>query len=305
MNDTNPPSRFAQTLDSIGGIIKGITTSIFKPESVFGLVIVAVFVLFSIGFLISTMLETASEIAIGLAAILGVSTLLVFLFILAAGYSRLKLADSTKALGLPEGSVRALIALFLILMFIFVGIYLFRQVSYGTPVISPDLTLEDISVLPEALADKIVGMEKNRDGTFDVTIAHTASEAGIRASESLISTIGTLLVAIAGFYFGTKSVSVALPDTSARIASINPSEADDTKLDGEKLNIVVDTAPVGLAINHKVDPPDNGTIERKEFNVFEFTPSKKGPVKLTFTVASNPTEFKQLKVNVIKKLTLK
>ncbi len=54
------------------------------------------------------------ELITGLIIILGLGVLLVLLFIMAAGFSSLDIADKSQAMGLPEGSIRAIIALFLI-----------------------------------------------------------------------------------------------------------------------------------------------------------------------------------------------
>ena len=57
------------------------------------------------------------------------------------------LTDKDEALGLPEGSIRAMIALVLILVFILFGIYLFNKVGFGSEVLLQTVTVKP--TLPE------------------------------------------------------------------------------------------------------------------------------------------------------------
>jgi len=73
-----------------------------------------------------------AEIKIGLVIVLAIAILLILLYIIVIGFSHYNLTDHNEALGLPPGSVRALISLFLIMLFIIIGIYLVRIVSEGS-----------------------------------------------------------------------------------------------------------------------------------------------------------------------------
>ena len=136
------------------------------------------------------------------------------LFVVASGFSRLQLSDARQPLGLPEGSIRALIALFLILIFIIFGTYLFRVVGEGHsgPIESGPIEMTREESL--ARADDVTRVEKLDNGNYNVWLARSArpravSEDGIRLSQQLLTTVGTLVVAVAGFYFGSTAVSSA------------------------------------------------------------------------------------------------
>src|SRR5262245_1816786 len=58
------------------------------------------------------------EIQVGFLVVIGVIALITLHFIVAAGFAHLQLADPKQALALPEGSIRAMIALILIMVFI-------------------------------------------------------------------------------------------------------------------------------------------------------------------------------------------
>jgi hypothetical protein len=53
----------------------------------------------------------------------------IVLFIVAVGFTALKMNDPQQALGLPEGSVRAMIALLLIAIWIIISVFLFSVVK--------------------------------------------------------------------------------------------------------------------------------------------------------------------------------
>jgi hypothetical protein len=118
--------------------------------------------------LFGSSLPSTPEITIGLTVIIGVCVLIIMLFIIAAGFANLELTDARQALGLPEGSIRAMIALFLIMIWIILSIFLFSAVSPSS----------------------------------------TNTET-VRMAEQLITTMGTLVVAISAFYFGSYSVTTA------------------------------------------------------------------------------------------------
>jgi hypothetical protein len=135
-----------------------------------------------LGVLIFFFLEKGSELVLGSMIILGASVLTVLLFIMAAAFSSLNLTDRQQALGLPPGSVRALIALLLIIIWAIVSIFVIRLVAFG-----------------------------------NINNHAAASADGVKLAQQLFTTMSTLVVAVAAFYFGSSSVRsarVALAPTS-------------------------------------------------------------------------------------------
>src|SRR5262245_36555158 len=59
-----------------------------------------------------------AEMLMGLVIVFAVAALIGLLFVVAAGYKNLGLDDGKHPLGLPEGSIRAIIAIMLIMVFI-------------------------------------------------------------------------------------------------------------------------------------------------------------------------------------------
>jgi IPT/TIG domain len=116
----------------------------------------------------ATLFRASIEIVLGLTVIAGVCALLLVLFIIAAGFTAMKMNDPQQALGLPEGSIRAMIALMLIIIWIIMSVFL-----------------------------------------LNVTNGAAANSDTARMAQQLVTTIGTLVVAVAAFYFGSRSVESA------------------------------------------------------------------------------------------------
>ena len=112
-----------------------------------------------------------AEIALVFVIGLSVIALLLALSTTAIFFSWVRLTDRNSPLGLPEGSIRAVIALSLIIIFAIMAIYFYNDVA-GRPVTDTSETAQDLA-------------------------------------QQVITTVSTLVVAVAGFYFGTSAVKTA------------------------------------------------------------------------------------------------
>lgn len=158
--------------------------------------------------------------------------LLISLSFLAIAFSVLDLADRNQALGLPEGSVRALISLLLITLFVITSIFLYRQLRFPLEkaVVTKYKGISEAQ-LAEIPAEEVISIRtitKGKEKTFDVdrrVPPVEATEASQRFAEQILTTISTLVVSVAAFYFGTRSVTVARGTTTTTsspvIRSIN------------------------------------------------------------------------------------
>ena len=148
----------------------------------------------------------------------GFGTVVLLLYIGTVVLRALDLGARGEALGMPQGSIRALIAMSLILIFAIVGFVVLKSGS-GTPGESRGLTQAQIDML------RADGTTITSQNLIDVPAGQPAPSAGqerydvatiqpMTADEhdfglQLLSTVSTLVVAVAGFYFGAKSVSQA------------------------------------------------------------------------------------------------
>jgi hypothetical protein len=84
-----------------------------------------------------------SMVGLPILAIFGIMMLFGALALIAAVFEKLGLADKTQALALPDGSIRAVIALSLIVLFAIISIMLYRSLSDGYDIPSLDRTARD------------------------------------------------------------------------------------------------------------------------------------------------------------------
>jgi hypothetical protein len=107
------------------------------------------------------------EVLLATAFVFGLAFLLAIIAGIVASFHALELTSPKSAFGLPEGSIRAIIALVLILIFVVMAIYLVEAVYLGT------------NPTPEAQ----------------------------NAATQILATVGTLVAAVAAFYFGSAAVT--------------------------------------------------------------------------------------------------
>lgn len=110
----------------------------------------------------------SSIVGLPLIVIVGVIVLLIVISLVTFTFSVLGLASQKDALGLPDGSVRSIIALMLLVLFSILAIYLYNSVATGG-----------------------------------------ANNPGADIAKQLIVLLGTLVTAVASFYFGSNAVSSA------------------------------------------------------------------------------------------------
>ena len=149
----------------------------------------------------------------------GALVLILVLGGLAAGYATLGLSTHDHALALPKGSVRAVLALGLLLVFVSVSTFLFSSLS-GVPVGTKldslvDVTKETLDEIPDEFVVLKLPSRVDKDGVqlFNAKLfVRQRTEASEDLGKQIFTTIGTVLVTVIGFYFGSRSSA----DTSVR-----------------------------------------------------------------------------------------
>jgi hypothetical protein len=130
-------------------------------------------------------------------------------------FRRLLLTDEQEPMGLPRGSVRAVIALLLIMLFFIAVIFLFN--STRNPTDTGDLrTLKGISpaqfeAIPTDLIQSSTQTGSTTNPLYDVDLLPTSgnSPTSDDIAKQLVTTLATLVTAVAAFYFGAGSVQSA------------------------------------------------------------------------------------------------
>lgn len=170
-----------------------------------------------------------ADIKLPLLAIGGVVTLLTSLAALAVAFASLKLTDPSQALALPEGSVRAVIALCLVVLFGVISITLYASLSE-----SPIRTVRGLTDGQlEAFKRDTVGIEllsADRDSaqtppTATVYYRTRQTKAAEDFAKQLLVLVGTLVTSVAGFYFGSKAAApqgAAAATPAPTITAVSP-----------------------------------------------------------------------------------
>lgn len=126
--------------------------------------------------------------------------------------SRLRLTDRNEALGLPAGTIRAVLALLLIVLFVVTSIFLFGQLrgAATSSELLQNVTRAELSGIP--LDQQLERMQVG--GTADAPIYNVRLKTPVSSSlenfaSQLLTTMSTLVVAISSFYFGSRAVDTA------------------------------------------------------------------------------------------------
>ncbi len=148
------------------------------------------------------------ELKLPLIVIVGVVVLLVTLALVAVTFSILNLSDKGQALALPEGSVRAVIALMLLVVFAIVAIYLYGSVAGSGRVQFIDGVPQAQEAELRKQVNVVAVLPSKPEGAIKVYYKD-AGGAGEDIAKQLLVLLGTLVTAVASFYFGSSSVASA------------------------------------------------------------------------------------------------
>jgi hypothetical protein len=165
--------------------------------------------------------------------LVGLALTVVFMAILAIIYSVMGVEDAKQALGLPDGSVRALLAFSLVLIFVCLGAFLFSEVNKNNqPVEGKTLTLVTETQLADLKASFNVAPELAKDQSGQVRYEQVAGPKGEPTNDlkhplytvtyypkgnkdaedfakQIFTTLATVFVSVVSFYFGSSVTTSA------------------------------------------------------------------------------------------------
>jgi len=246
--------------------------------------------------LMTRMDHLANETVVGLPilTILGICTLFGACALVAVIFAQFGLTDTSQALALPEGSIRATIALSLIVLFAIIAIMLHqsstRTVQYESDAVSAaekqqivnDNGQRVVAILPVKCkpASPLVPQSPKADGAdttkqstnpgtaggtntpaecFKVTLRVPAdSSAAADLAKQLLILIGTLMTSVTSFYFATRASSPATgnPPSIATLTSVSPNPA--TFAPGNDVTLKISGSDLELVTNVQLERP--GTV---------------------------------------------
>jgi hypothetical protein len=143
--------------------------------------------------------DTPGASTLPLLLLVSILLILIVFGVVAMLYSAVGLSDKNQALGLPQGSVRALLAFGLVILFTIISLSFFSQLG-STQVI--EVTQTQYESLD---ADQITSGVFNDETKMWTVHIRSASRAQVDLAQQIVAALITLVAAVAAFYFGSKS----------------------------------------------------------------------------------------------------
>lgn len=155
--------------------------------------------------------QVSDSIALPALAIIGLMLLLASLALMAVTFSYMGISDKTQALALPEGSVRAVIALCLLVLFAILSIYLYGHLATPTPIQAfAGLTGADKDNLIKTFSTgDLVSITGSEAEKFTVYVRQSVSPESVDFAKQILVMLGTLVASISSFYFGSRTAESA------------------------------------------------------------------------------------------------
>ena len=171
--------------------------------------------------------ESGPETALSLVFVAAAVVLILVVCTLTIVFKRLRLSDPEEPMGLPRGSIRAVIALLLIMLFFIAALFLFNSTRESPPDASDTrqltaITAERLGEIPTT--DIRTSSPRTENGTvvYDVVLYPRSSitQSSNDLAKQLVTTLATLVTAIAAFYFGANSVSSAMKEAPKALGRV-------------------------------------------------------------------------------------
>lgn len=169
----------------------------------------------------SRYLESVSLIGLPLLAIFGIMILFGTLALVAMLFQGLGLDDKSQPLALPEGSIRAAIALSLIVLFAIISIMLFQGMG-GKPLLLDGLTETQRNEMVLKFGVRAEGLTESctrpppagaacaaEDKRYTLSLRSAPGAESLDLAKQLLILVGTLMTSVTSYYFAARSQSGA------------------------------------------------------------------------------------------------
>ena len=165
-----------------------------RPATIIALI--AVVILIGLGWAVLQG-DVHDEYRLPVIAVFAIAAMFAVIAFVAAVYRSAELS-STQALGLPEGSVRALIALSLIVVFTVITLFMLARLTTSQQICT------DLAAALKSAAG--AGDTAIKDA---IAVVNSRQQAAQDLAKQLLTMLGTLLAAISSFYFGSSAAASA------------------------------------------------------------------------------------------------
>lgn len=218
-------------------------------------------------------------------AIFGIMMLFGALALVASLFAGMGLSDREQALGLPEGSIRAAIALSLIVLFAIISIMLYQSIAKpyvitGVSKAALDLMVKDatnhvVAILPECNPDAkdctacTTPLDQCPTLHYSVHVLQPQGRESTDLAKQLLILIGTLMTSVTSFYFASRTgpstviqttPTTTTPTTGTSNGTSSSTPADSGTNDAEN---AVDGCNVAITTETKDEdlPPATGGVQ--------------------------------------------
>ena len=218
--------------------IKAVTSDLFKN---FGYPTIGIVLALAIFVLLAWVPSERedSDTALALLVLGGLVVLILVLAGFVALMSSLKLVDKSQAFGLPDGTIRALLAVSLLVVFVGLSTFLYGNFGGTKVILEPAGEMPNV---PEAQVDaemKKATLDftylalRNADGTYTIRIftrrlETVEDDAKNNLAIQIFTYISTVLVTVIGFYFGSRASAAGNADPT----STDPAQPDTNNIGG-------------------------------------------------------------------------
>lgn len=276
-----------------------------------GLLAVAVYGLFKLAaFAFGSTQRTDEATTLSAIILVGLALVVILMAGLVIIYSILQLADSNQALALPEGSVRALIAFSLILVFVCLAAFLYTNMNnveltaVGKLSRITDTQLDDLKkdfvVAQEPVVDATGAQLKDANGKLLYNAAYYSkrSKEADDFGKQIFTTLATVFVSVVSFYFGSSATASGVGAGAKAVQSGGDGgpKATPTIAKLDPPTIPFGSPPTLL----KISGQRLAGVSRVKFDNFETKPDSVGENLVTVTIPANLlAQQKTIKVSVL------
>lgn len=148
--------------------------------------------------------NAAAVVGLPMLAIASVVILISLLCGMSVVFASFELQDKTQALALPEGSIRAVIAMMLVVLFAVLSIYLYTSIAEGQMLSLGIVNDDERAELVKRYTTENIIAVSNSDRTFKIWVRGQSSSNSVDFAKQLLVLVGTLVTSISSFYFGSK-----------------------------------------------------------------------------------------------------
>ncbi len=164
------------------------------------------------------------ELTIGIVILAGALLLVTCMTFLMRTAWALGLENRQGELGLPPGSIRAILALLLVLMFVILSVFLYWQTRTTSTVVRDNVRADELAQLPAGRFVVLGSQGAGDELRFRVEMTmDVASKESTDIAKQIVTMLGTLVVSVASFYFGANSVQAG-----ARLIQDPPAKSPST-----------------------------------------------------------------------------